>query len=341
MKALQINATRNLVATSLLLWILIGLGLTTFTTDAKPRRINGLAAKANGRVVTINEVAFMLAPRRAELAARFPRRGPQYVKEYNKARQNILNELINRQLIIHEFKTIGAEIPEHVVNQKVKEHIIDNFQGDEKAFRKQLKTDGLSYDKFVKLTKEKLIGQAMRGQHFNDAAPATPEEIRAEYNKHKDKLRDKMKDKIDFEKIYIPKVNNDDLLSTQESQLQLTEEIIKRIKKGEDFTKLAQEYSKDGFAEEGGKHKDKLRTDLSPAIGMILFTEDTGKVLGPLEDSNGYHVIRVTKKIKGPAVPLEKVKDFMEREVQNRKSSVRFNSFMERLHKKAIIKYYK
>ena len=253
-------------------------------------------------------------------------------------RKKILDELINQQLLIHEFNALGADIPQHAVNQRINKHIMDNYQGNEKAFRKQLKADGLSFDKFSKLTKERLIGQAMRAQHFNDAAPATPEEIRAEYNKHKDKLRDKSKDKIEFEKIYIPKIDENDLLATPETQLQKAEELIQRIKKGENFAELAKKHSTDGFQDVGGKQTNISRTDLSPAISSILFSEDVGKVLEPLADTNGYHIIRVTKKIPGPPVPLAKVKDAIEREVQNKKSSARFNNFIKRLRKKAIIK---
>lgn len=338
-KQFAFNAPIKFTSVSLLAWVFVLSGFATLDTVAKPVRINGVAAKANGRVVTENELNFMLAPRRAELSARFPRRGKQFNTELAKSKRLLLDELINQQLIIFEFKAMGAQIPQHAVNQKINEHIMNNYQGNEKAFRKQLKADGLSYDKFSKLTKDRLIGQAMRAQHFNDAAPATPAEIKAEYNKLKDKLRDKRFDKIDFEKIYIPKTDPNDLLANKETQLQLAEDLIKRIKKGENFAELAKKHSKDGFAEEGGKQLNKSRTDLSPAISMILFAEEKGTVLGPLEDSNGYHIIRVTKKIPGPPVPLAKVKDRIEREVQNRKSSARFNRYMERLRKKAIIEY--
>lgn len=341
MKALKpsaLRATKWISTTSLLACVVAVTGISTLQTEAKIRKINGVAAKVNGRAITTNELSFMLAPRIAELAARYPRRGPKYTAELNKSKRKILDELINQQLIIYEFKALGAQIPQHAVDQQVKEHIINNYQGKESAFRKQLKADGLSYDKFVKLTKDKLIGQAMRAQHFNDAAPATPAEIRKEYNKHKDKLRDKMKDRIDFEKIYIPKNDPNDLLANAETQLELTENIIKRLNKGENFAVLAKKHSKDAFAEEGGLQKNKLRTDLSPAISNILFEEETGTVIGPLEDSNGYHIIRVVKKYPGPPVPLAKVKKLMEREVQNRKSSTRFNNYLKRLRKKAIIK---
>lgn len=319
----------------------VALGFSSIqSSEAAPRRINGIAAKANGKVVTTNEVAFMLAPRRAELAARHPRRGAKYDAEIKKAKQKILDELVNRQLIIHEFDVLGAVIPDHAVDSEIKNQINTVFNGSEKKFSEQLKSTGLSRAKFRELTKDKLIGQAMRAQHFNGAAPATPSELQKEYAKHKKDLRDVTKDKIDFERIYIPKENNSDLLATPESQLQLTEDIIKQINNNADFAELAKTHSKGPFADEGGKQTDMSRTDLSPAIGMILFTEPTGTVVGPLEDANGYHIIRVIRKKDGPSPKLGEVKEQIEQIVQNRKSSVRFERYLDRLRKKAIIKYY-
>jgi len=321
---------------------ILGMGLFTSSVEAKPHKINGIAAKVNGTgVVTDSEVAFMLAPRRAELAARHPRRGPKYYSALKQARKKILEELIDRQLIILEFKAMGAQIPEHVIDSEIKRQIETLYNGSEAKFNAELKRSGLSRKKFRKLTKDKLIGQAMRAQHFNDAAPATPAEIRAEYRKHKSELRDHSKDRIDIEKIYIPKANPDDLLATPESQLEFAEDLIKQIKAGKNFAELAKEYSKDAFAAKGGKQLNLLRSDLSPAIGTILFSEDEGTIIGPLEDTKGYHIIRIIRKIPGPAVPLSKVKDQIERIVQNRKSSTRFKRYMARLRKKAIIKYYK
>ncbi len=324
----------------------LGLSLSAINiTEAAPRKINGIAAKANGKVVTINEVAFMLAPRRAELAARYPRRGAKYSSELKSAKQKILDELINRQLIIHEFDALGAVIPDHTIDAEVKHQINTVFNGSETQFSDQLKQSDLSRAKFRELTKKKLIGQAMRAQHFNGAAPTTPAELKSEFNKHKKDLRDITKDKIDFERIYIPTENVDDLLASPESQLLLTEDLIKQIKNGGNFAELAKTHSKGRLAVNGGQQKNMLRTDLSPAIGMILFTEPTGTVIGPLaagqpDAPDGYHIIRVIKKIDGPAPALSKVKDRIEQIIQNRKSSVRFQRYLTRIRKRAIIKYY-
>lgn len=308
------------------------------SAQAKLVKVNSIAAIVNGRVVTTNEVAFMLAPQRAMLAQKYPRMGDAFHKALRIERRNILNELINRQLILHEFKAMGAHIPDHAIKQEIQYQISTLYGGNEAKFRKQLKESGLSYQKFFDLTREKLIGQAMRAQHFNDVTPATSAELAREYNKIKSDIRDRSKDKINFEKIYILRENTDDILATPESQLALAKQLITRIKKGEDFSKLAKEYSKDPYAENGGQVNNVSHGDLQPVIANVLFTEKVGNVLGPIPDSKGYHIIRVTKKIEGPSPPISKVREQLERVVQNKKSSERFDRYINRLRHKAIIK---
>lgn len=320
----------------------ISLLTPTFAPNAKaePRKVNGIAAIANGRVVTLSEVAFMLAPLRAQIAMKHPRMDAAFNAELAESKKKILDELIDRQLIIHEFNDMGALIPDHMVKADIKNQIDRTYNGNEAKFREQLKESNLSYAKFYKLTKDKLIGQAMRAQHFNDPTPATQEELAKEYNLHKSDMRDRTKDKIDFEKIYIPVTNNDDLLATPESQKEFAQDLAEKIKKGADFSELAKKHSKDAFAAQGGKQTNVNRTDLRPDVSIVLFAEPLGTVIGPVQlDADGYQIIRVIRKIEGPAPSLSEMRDEVEQSVQNQKSSVRFERYMERLRKKALIKY--
>ncbi len=316
------------------------IGVMSPSLSAKPVKVNGIAAIANGRVVTLNEVSFILGPIRQSLAAKYPRMGDDYKAELAKSKKKVLDELIDRQLVIHEFNSIGAQIPDHVIKNDIKSQIDRTYAGNESKFRESLKKSNLSYTRYLELTKDKLIGQAMRAQHFNDPAPATEDELKAEYNKHKRDLRDRSKDMIDFEKIYIPLTNDDDLLATPESQKELADDIAKQIKNGGNFAELAMTYSQDSFAADGGMQKNVKREDLRPDVSFALFTEKKNTVIGPIQlDEGGYQIMRVTKQIDGPYPGLDKVRKQIEQIVQNEKSSVRFERYLARLRKKALIKY--
>lgn len=316
------------------------LGFTLSATAAV--EVNGIAAKVNGRTVTKNEVAFMLAPVRAFLASKFPRKTPKYYSELKKAKEKVLEELINRELIIYHFKDRGAQIPDHVVESEIRRKIRKDYNGSDQKFRAELKNKGISYAKFKELTKRRLIVQAMRSSQFKDVPPPTPAELRREYNKISDSLRDVKKDRCDFEKMYIPKVNPDDLTATPETQLELAESIVKKVKNGADFATLAKAHSQDAFADEGGKQKNIARTDLQPVIATLIFQEPTGKVLGPLEDGRGYHIIRCTNKDLGPAPGLSdpKVRKLVEENVRREKTSAQYDRWIERLKRNAMIKRY-
>lgn len=320
-----------------LLHLAIGLGLTLSATAAV--ELNGIAAKVNGRVVTKNEVAFALAPMRAYLSSKYPRKTPTYEKELKEARDKIVDELIERELVLFNFKSIGAQIPEHVVDSEIRRKIRNDYNGNTQLFREELQSKGLSFKKYRELIHRQLIVQAMRSQQFADTPPATPEEMRAEYAKIKPELRDIAKDKCDFEKIYIPKIDDDNLLATADSQLELTEDIVAKLNKGGDFAELAKEHSKDAWAEDGGLHEDVERVDLSPVIATMIFEEPTGSIIGPLEDGNGYHIIVVKKKYHGPAPSLSdpEIRKIVRRNVEREKSSARYKRWLNGLKRKAMI----
>lgn len=299
--------------------------------------VNGIAAKVNGRVITKNQVSFMLAPIYAQLAAQYPRRGPQFEKEFKQAKEHVIQELVDRQIILDEFKQIGASIKPQFVDQEVKRQIRELFNGSEEKFREELKRSRMTMTGYREMTREKMVVQAMRAEQFSDAPPPLPNEVREEYNRMKLEMRDTSKDRITFRKIFIPATDSDNPLSTPDTQLALAEDIASRISKGESFETLAKEFSKDAFADKGGRQDDVPRTDLSPEFASIIFDAEKGKTVGPLMDPVGFTIVEVISIKYGPAPPLSKVRDAIEAQVRKKKTSAQYERWIESRRKRAMI----
>ncbi len=310
--------------------------LTTQLVHAEPVEVNAIAARVQGAVVTKNEVSFMLAPLRAQLMAQYPRRGAEYEKLLAEARSKILDELIDRELIMFEFKTLGATIPPRVIQEEVDRQINELYNGDETKFREELGRARLTMEGYREITRRKLIVQAMRSRKFSDAAPPTPAEVQAEYNETKEVMRDITKDKITFMKIFIPR-EGADLAAKPEAQLELAEMLAKQLNEGGNFEELAKQHSADAFAAEGGKWPEQNRADLSPEFATITFDAPLNKIIGPLEDPAGYTVIKVLSRELGPPPELSKVRDIIEERVRRKKSATRYDRWMEGLRKRAWI----
>ncbi|MCW1921821.1 SurA N-terminal domain-containing protein [Luteolibacter arcticus] len=305
-----------------------------------PFEVNGIAARVNSTVITKSELNFRLAPIYAQLAAQFPRRGPEFDRQVMDAREKLLQEMIDREIIIYEFKQLekkGANLPDHVVDKEVKRQIKSNFNNSEEKFDAELTRAGMSRDGYRKMTRNQLIVQAMRAEHFSDAPPPLPGEIQKEYNEVKDKLRDTSKDLITFNKIYLPRTDADNPLATPESQLVLAEKLAADIKGGADAAALAKQHSRDAFAADGGFQKDVPRTDLQPEFGAIIFAGKDGDVVGPLQDPAGFTIVKITKIAHGPYPPLGEVRDMIEERVRTKKNSATYEKWIKSKRKTAII----
>lgn len=301
--------------------------------------VNGIAAKVNGRVITRNEVSMLLSPIFAQLSAQFPRRGPQFDAKFKEARSKVMQELIDRQIILDEFKQLGASIKPHIVDEEVKRQMRELYNGNEEKFREELKRSRLTMEGYREMTREKLVVQAMRAQQFADAPPPLPNEIQQEYNEVKRTLRDTSKDVITFQKIFIPAVDKDNPVSTPESQLTLAEDIAKQISGGKDFAELAKANSKDAFADKGGLQENVPRIDLSPEFAAIIIDTPEDKVIGPLLDPQGFTIVKVIKIEYGPSPSLsdDKVRQMIEERVRKKKTSAQYERWIESRRKRAMI----
>lgn len=302
-----------------------------------PVEVNGIAAKVNGRVITKNQVSFMLAPIYAQLAAQFPRRGPEFERQFNEAKDKVLQELVDRQIILAEFKQIGASIKPYLIDQEIKRQMRELYNGDDAKFREELKRSRLTMEGYREMTREKMVVQAMRAQQFSDAPPPLPNEIEKEYAEIKTTLRDVSKDVISFQKIFIPAADPQNPASTPDTQLALAEDIAKQLAAGKDFAELARTYSKDAFADQGGLQEDVPRTDLSPEFAAIIFESAAGKIVGPLMDPQGFTIVKPVKISYGPAPSLGEVREMIEERVRKKKTSAQYERWIESRRKRAMI----
>ncbi len=296
-----------------------------------PVEVNGIAAVVNAQVITKNELGFRLAPIFRQLAAQFPRRGPEFERQMLQARDEVLQDLIDRAIILYEFKELqkkGANLPEHVVDQEIRRQIRETHNGSQKDFEEELNRAGMSTSSYRKFVREQLIVQAMRAEHFSDAPPPLPGEIQKEYDEVKDNLRDTTQDKITFHKIFLPRHDATNPLATPETQLALAEQLTDEIKRGGDIVELAKKHSRDAFAEEGGYQEDVPRLDLAPEFAAIIFAGKDGDVVGPLEDPAGFTIVKIAKIKKGPSPPLSKIREDIERRVSGKKNAAAYQKWI-------------
>lgn len=310
----------------------------------RPLQPNDLLAKdiactVNDRVITREEVDFVLAPFQEQLVAEFPSRGEKFEAKLKEARDRVIQELINRQIIHDELVKLGASIKPDLIDEEIKLKIRENYNGDEAKFREEIERIGFTLDRYRELIRGKLEMWAIRPLLFSDVPPPSPKEIEKEYEEVKALYRDTSKDVISFRKILIPSSNPANPAVTPESQLLLAKDLVRQLKEGKDFSELAKTHSKDAFAANGGLQENVPRPDLEPKFASILFEASVGEVLGPLLFTSGAVIVIPVKIEFAPSPPLDdEMRSKIEQRVQHKKTSALYEKWIGNQRKQAIIK---
>lgn len=317
--------------------------LTAGVTQAEIKGgvVNRIAATVNGRPITSSEVRARLAPYFRELMLLYPRQGPRFNSELVAAKKAVLNELIERELVLSDFATKGFSIQEDQVEDEISRRILMMFNGDRREFLNSLRQSGMNYSEYRESVRKEITVSAMRGMRYERGIPPTPDEIKEEYAATSADYRDIMKDSISYSKIFIPAADPEDPMATPEERYELATRLRKDIEGGKmSFADAAKQYSRDAYAADGGKWPSLERSDLAVEFANVVFAAQPGQMVGPLLDPAGFTLVKVHSKKLAAAPSLEnkEVKQKVDDAVRRKKSEQRYRQWVERLRDKAVIR---
>jgi len=283
-----------------LLALLIGLGpLYAYAQNAAT--LNGIVARVNDTVITKKEVITAIASELAFLERRFADQPTVYEQKARELRANMVRELVEHQLILHEFKTGGYNFPESYIEDQIAREIRENY-GDRKTLAKTLEAQGMTIEAFREKLRERIILRAM-AEHFIPRDPViSPFKIETYYKEHLDKF--KLEDQVKLRMIVITNRPNDTLYSPKD----MAKELLAKLDEGTPFAEMARIYSQSSQSAEGGDwgwvEKSVLRADLAE----VAFSLKPGQRSGVLERADGCYILLVEETKSAHTRPLSEVR---------------------------------
>ena len=273
-------------------------GILPFSAKAAPRDFNALAAVVNGNVITRSEVQEAIKHTEQMIVLTVSEEDKRK-KQLATLKEDALNSLIERELILTEFTKIGGKIKEELVTQDVNKIIkSERFGGNRDKFLKELVKTGMTLKRFKDLREKILTVELMRSRQSRDVMVVTPKQIEEAYSKYSNQFREESF--VRLRTLMIPKVSENTKV-TKEHQLKHITEIRKQIIKGEGFEQMAKTYSKDSVADKGGdrgtigENSIELRRDLKTAA----FKLDSGELSDVIEGPYAFYLLKVETKKAG------------------------------------------
>ena len=307
--------------------------MVAFVAPARAELANGVKAIVGDTVITYQQVE-ATAARSVELLRRQYATQPAVFQE--RVQQTIgdaLEALVQRQLIIHEFKVAGYQMPETVVEEEVRKRIRDRF-GDRATLTKTLQAEHLTYDEFRQQIRDSLIIDGMTAKYIYGASIASPKKIEAYYQAHPEQFQ--VEEEIKLRMIVLDST----AAASPEARKKLAEEIIVKLKEGATFAEMAAIYSTGSQRNQSGDwgwiQRKVLRTELAEAA----FKLGKNQTSQPIETADACYLLLVEDIHSARQLLLSEVRDEVEKIVINQDRSKAQKEWIDRLKKKTFVRYF-
>lgn len=115
----------------------------------------------NGRVITKNQVAVLIAPEVHLLTERFPNRGAEFDRAFREASDKLLAELIEREKTIQGAKALGVQVGDQQVDARIAREINENYGGNREEFKSFLRSRRTTMESFRQYMHDELLEDAI------------------------------------------------------------------------------------------------------------------------------------------------------------------------------------
>jgi len=203
-------------------------------------------------------------------------------------KDQVIESLIIEELQLQMAKRAGVRISDSELNDAIS-RIANNNQMKLETFISYIEESGDSYEDFRENVRKQMIVQRIQRGRVQSEVNITEKEFDAFLAT--DESLAELEPELLVKQILVKNSNQ-------------AEEVINRIKQGEDFSELAKEISISSNAATGGDMPWRRAIEMPELFSNAINNKEIGYITPPLQSGAGYHILKLDNK-RGPLVQYE------------------------------------
>jgi parvulin-like peptidyl-prolyl isomerase len=303
-------------------------------TPARPVYVvDRVVAVVNDAIILDSELAVQLAPYEGDLEG--IENPKERARRRDKLRAQVLDEMIGEELIVEAAAEANLEpISDKEVDQYIKDTKEDN-KLDDATFAQALAAQGVTMAQYRTNVRRQLTRFRAIRMLVLPKVNVSDDEIRTQYDQMVRRSDAVSQVRLAHILLALPQRPTDAEVAAARDK---AAQVINRVKGGEEFGKLAAEFSDDTNTKTSGGDLGWIkRGELPSASEQVVFAMQPKDVRGPVAGAAGLQVFYVSELKKTEIKPLEQMKDQIKGELQQRGVAKQTTQWLEDLRKKAYL----
>ena len=290
-------------------------------------------AEIADRVVAIvNDSAITLSELNAATAGLIDIKDSNKDKKKNiiETKSKVLDQLIEKKLVEQAANKAGITVSEKEIDNAIEDVKKQNSISQQELLS-TLARSGLTFKEYREQLKDQIRQVKFTNKEFRSNVKISHEDVETYYRQNQDKFTGPLMHKLRIIS----------LLATDQGKGTDTEEkakqVLSMIRRGEDFAKLAKEYSQGPDAQEGGDLGYVKAGEMDKAIEKVAAGLKIGEISDIIKTSTGFHIIQVIDRKKGEPQPLTAIEGEIRNIIFQKIIDERYKIWLEEIMKKAYI----
>jgi peptidyl-prolyl cis-trans isomerase C len=320
------SMTRRFVVPALALAVGL-MGCFSSLVSAAPPAAQDAAAQVNGKKITYQELNGEFLAR-----TRVPFDKVQDDPQAQQARKELLQQLIDGELVLEQAEQQKLTVTPQAVDEQVKS-IRARFPSDE-AFKQALSSTGLNADRLKTNIRKGMLRQQVLNKEVLEKVSVSPKELETFFNEHKNTY---VQEEAVHARHVLIKAAADASPEDDQKAKERAKAVLAKAKKGEDFSKLAAQYSEDSTKDNGGDLGFFGRGRMVKPFEESAFALKAGQISDPVRSQFGYHIIKVEARREAKRLSFAEAKEWVEKDLKREKARARYGEYVAGLRQKAKI----
>ncbi len=253
--------------------------------------------------------------------------------DVNVSRQNLLRDLIDKQLLLSKGKELGITGDTELIKQLDeirKQNHLDSMEDLEKAAQ----TQGVSFEDFKQAQREAIITQSVVREEVGRHIQLSQSDAQKYYQAHKAEFT--QPESVRLSEILIPTAENADAAQVAAAQQQ-AEAIEAKLKGGADFAATAKASSGGPTAAQGGDLGSFRRGALAKTLEDQTFVLTEGQYTAPIRTKQGFVILKVTEHRQGGTQTFAQVEQQVDEGAYMEKMQPALRQYLIKLREEAFI----